>query len=130
MTDSSLDALAPPFSRSIARQADDFFVVSLAGEIDLYAAPDVADSFQRVSEQGGTRVVVDLSDAEFVDSTFIGLLIAELRRLRSVNGTLVLVFDDPRIMRPFAIAGLERVFQIERTLPGGIAVCGGAGSSA
>ena len=117
------DGVAPPFRRSIARHEPGLFVVSLSGELDLLVRDEVADAFARVAEEGGTRMVVDLSDAEFIDSTLIGLLIGELRRLRGVDGTLVLVIDDPRILRPFEVAGLERVFHVERSLAAGIAFC-------
>jgi anti-sigma B factor antagonist len=104
---------------------DDRYVLSLAGELDLYTAPRVRQQLNEVVRGGGRFVVVDLQDATFVDSTMLGILLDALQELRTVQGELVVVSDDPRILRPFQVTGLDRVFRLERTL--GAAV-GGNGS--
>ena len=53
----------------------------------------------------------------------LGLVTRELRRLRGVEGTLVVVSDDPRILRPFEITGMDRLVPIRPTLAEAIAAC-------
>jgi anti-anti-sigma regulatory factor len=47
----------------------------------------------------------------------------ELRRLRARNGTLVVVSDEPRIMRPFELTGMDKLVPIRPTLAEGVAAC-------
>src|SRR5919198_3585163 len=48
---------------------DHAYVISLAGEVDLYTAPEFKQQLLEVIGQGGKEVVVDFSDTTFIDST-------------------------------------------------------------
>jgi anti-sigma B factor antagonist len=48
---------------------DDAYVISLAGEVDLYTAPEFKQQLLEVIGQGGKQVIVDFSDTTFIDST-------------------------------------------------------------
>jgi anti-anti-sigma factor len=56
------------------RYGDDVIVFSLAGELDLAAAPAAWLALEPALEDPGTKLVVDLADLEFVDSSGIALL--------------------------------------------------------
>jgi anti-sigma B factor antagonist len=118
------DVSALRFRRSIARESADCYVISLGGEIDLYVAPLVADAFETVAGHGAVCVVLDLGEAEFVDSTLLGLLTREVRRLRGVDGRLVIVCDDPRILRPFELTGMDKLVPVRPTLSEALAAFG------
>jgi anti-sigma B factor antagonist len=65
--------------------------VSLAGEVDLTVTPRVELALHDVMGKGNTRLVVDLTDATFIDSTLLGLLIETFRRLQRRRGRLVVL---------------------------------------
>ena len=92
--------------------SDDAYVISLAGEVDLYSAPEFKQQLLGVIGRGGKEVVVDLSDTAFIDSATLGVLVGGVKRLRSSDGRLALVCSDYNITRIFEIAGLDRVFTI------------------
>jgi anti-sigma B factor antagonist len=91
-------------------------VLNCTGEFDLQAAPDLRDMLCRLVELGTKHCVVDLTDATFVDSTTLGVLTGQVRRLRAIGGSLVLVCKSERILRTIEIAGLERAFTVHPTL--------------
>jgi anti-sigma B factor antagonist len=91
---------------------DDTYVISLAGEVDLYTAPEFKQQLLEVIGQGGKEVVVDFSDTTFIDSTTLGVLVGGVKRLRSNDGQLSLVCSDRNITKIFEITGLDRVFTI------------------
>jgi len=91
-------------------------IVSLGGEVDAHTAPRLDEELAGAIEAGARRVVVDLAGTSFVDSTVLGVLLRTQRRLDGLEGRLVLVSDDPRILRVFELTGLDRQFQIERSL--------------
>ena len=92
--------------------SDDAYVISLAGEVDLYTAPEFKERMVQVIEAGKKQVVVDLSKATFIDSTTLGVLVGGVKRLRPAGGSLAIVCSDQNICKIFEITGLDRVFPI------------------
>jgi anti-sigma B factor antagonist len=94
---------------------DGAYVISLAGEVDLYTAPEFKQQLLEVINQGARTVVVDFSDTTFIDSTTLGVLVGGVKRLRTNDGQLSLVCSDRNITKIFEITGLDRVFTIYPT---------------
>ena len=94
---------------------DSSYVISLAGEVDLYTAPEFKQQLLEVISQGARHVVVDFSDTTFIDSTTLGVLVGGVKRLRTNDGQLSLVCSDRNITKIFEITGLDRVFTIYPT---------------
>ena len=92
--------------------SDAAYVISLAGEVDLYTAPEFKQQLLEVIGQGGKEVVVDFTDTTFIDSTTLGVLVGGVKRLRSNDGQLSLVCSDRNITKIFEITGLNKVFPI------------------
>src|SRR3954447_11176738 len=95
--------------------ADDAYVISLTGEVDLYTAPEFKQQLLEVIGQGAREVIVDFSGTTFIDSTTLGVLVGGVKRLRSNDGQLSLVCSDRNITKIFEITGLDRVFTIYTT---------------
>src|SRR5213593_2629585 len=91
------------------------YVISLAGEVDLYTAPEFKQQLLEVITQGGRQVVVDFTNTTFIDSTTLGVLVGGIKRLRTNDGELSLVCNDRNITKIFEITGLDRVFTIYPT---------------
>jgi len=109
------------FKISSAHLADDAYILSIGGEIDLFTAPQLEEHLAELTAAGARRIVVDLASAAFIDSTVLGVLLKTLARLEAGGGDLVLVSNDRRILKVFEITGLARVFRIEPTLTDGVA---------
>jgi anti-sigma B factor antagonist len=87
-------------------------LISLAGEVDLYTAPEFKQQLLAVIGEGAKMVLVDLTDTTFIDSTTLGVLVGGVKRLRTNDGQLALICDDRNITKIFEITGLDRVFTI------------------
>ena len=94
---------------------DHTYVISLAGEVDLYTAPEFKQQLLEAIEEGARDVIVDLSRATFIDSTTLGVLVGGVKRLRPNEGQLSVVSEDRNIVKIFEITGLNRVFTIYAT---------------
>jgi anti-sigma B factor antagonist len=90
-------------------------VIQLGGEIALYTAPEFKERMVELIDGGKNRIVVDLSEATFIDSTTLGVLVGGVKRLRPSGGGLALVCTDQNITKIFEITGLDRVFPIHET---------------
>jgi anti-sigma B factor antagonist len=84
------------------------------GELDMCAAPAIRDALEEACDADVRRVVLDLRDATFVDSTTIGTLIGASRQLRDSGSRLHLRCTNRNILRTFEIVGLEREIPVWR----------------
>jgi anti-sigma B factor antagonist len=91
-------------------------VVAVAGEIDIFTAPEFKQRISAPIDAGRTRLIVDLSAATFIDSSSLGVLIGAHRRLKRRGGTMVVVCDNDAIVKTFRITGLDGVFRLVPTL--------------
>ena len=91
---------------------DGVHLVAVAGEIDLFTAPEFKQRMSKPIEDGVDRLVVDLSATTFIDSSSLGVLIGAHKRLQVHAGGLVIVCDDRAIVNTFKITGLDSVFEI------------------
>ena len=87
-------------------------VVAVKGEVDVYTAPRLREKLVELVSQGHLKIVVNLEDVDFLDSTGLGVLVGALKRLRSHGGELSLVCTQQRILKVFEITGLTKVFAI------------------
>jgi anti-sigma B factor antagonist len=86
--------------------------VAVSGEIDLFTAPELKTAIADAVDGGSTRIVVDLTETTFLDSTALGVLIGAVKRLRSTDGALSIVNTDATIAKTFEITGLDQIFTI------------------
>ena len=96
-------------------------VIAVRGDVDLYSAPELRQRLDAVIGGGKTRVLVDLSETSFIDSTTLGVIVGAIKRLRVHGGRLALACDDPSILRVFAITGLDQVIGVHPNRAAGLA---------
>ena len=89
----------------------DCAALRVAGEIDVYSAPQLREHVIKLIDNGTRHIVVDLRDVEFLDSTGLGALVGSLKRVREQDGSLALVATAGKILTVFRVTGLIRVFE-------------------
>jgi len=93
----------------------DACVVHLGGELDLYNAHQVREALVNVCADSPKRVVVDLGEVEFIDSTALGVLIEARTKLENRRGFL-LAAPGLATRRALEISGLDRHFEVHETV--------------
>jgi anti-sigma B factor antagonist len=93
----------------------DVRVIAVSGYVDFDAAPRLKQSIVGCIEAGGSRLVIDLAEAAFIDSTAIGVLVGALKRLNKSGGSLVVVCTVENVQNIFEIVGLEDVIPLHRS---------------
>ena len=61
---------------------------------------------------GANKIVVDLSICEYVDSTFLGAMVALLKRVNALNGDLRLVYNKDLPSLVFVLTRMDKVFKV------------------
>ena len=108
----------------------DVHVVAVGGELDMRAAPELRTAIDCALEAKIALLVVDLSDATFIDSTGIGTLVAALKRLKKARGSLELVCVEPNLLRVFELTGLDNLLSIHASRDEALGAFAGAGAGA
>src|SRR3978361_2500812 len=85
-------------------------VLAVRGEIDLFTAPELKQVLAESIEAGRIRIIVDLTETTFLDSTALGVLIGAVKRLRSRSGALAIVNKDQKLRKTFRNPGLDQTF--------------------
>jgi anti-anti-sigma factor len=105
----------------------DVAVIAMGGEIDYAASPELRERLFTHIKAGRRGLVLDLSDATFIDSTAIGVLVGALSRLReSGHGTLAIVCPDGNdsltVVWPKETSRIREILKISG-LDAGVSLC-------
>ena len=89
-------------------------VVRVEGELDLATCAPFEDAVGETDP--GQRLVIDLTQCTFLDSSAVRVLVTTIRASQESNGSVVLVASDPGILRVLEIAGVDRMASVHPSL--------------
>jgi anti-anti-sigma factor len=98
---------------------EDINGVSLFKVNIIRATMNEAEEFKFIlSEEigkGKKNLVIDLSDCEYIDSTFLGTLVVTLKKVTTQGGDLRLIGFKPAVRSMFELTRMYRVFETFET---------------
>ena len=115
MVDSASTRMTFDFSLREDRSQGGAHVVAVSGEVDIFTAPELKRVITAAIDSGARAIIVDLTETRFLDSTALGVLIGAVKRLRLVDGRMVIVNTEPSTAKTFEITGLDQIFTIVPT---------------
>jgi anti-sigma B factor antagonist len=96
----------------VVREAGEWTILAVSGEIDIATAPSLREKLHALLADGHYRLVVDLDDVGFLDSTALGVLVGVLKRARTDGGEVRIVCTQPRVRKVFEITRLDSAFDM------------------
>lgn len=99
-------------------------LLAIHGEADMGIASELKDRLGEVIAEDLSTVVVDLTEATFLDSTALGVLLGSMKRLRARGGRFRIVAPRSEIRRIFEMTLLDRVFELDLTRQEALAAVG------
>ncbi|HEV7404644.1 MAG TPA: STAS domain-containing protein [Chthoniobacteraceae bacterium] len=87
-------------------------VLALEGEIDLHESPQIKERMQPLLAAKLPRIVIDLGEVAYIDSSGLALFIETMQRVQAYGGTFALCSLRPSVKSIFEIARLDQVFRI------------------
>ena len=100
------------FDVDVLELSNHMSLIEVHGQADLHTASDLRSAITGAIDGGATQLVVDLSEATFIDSMTLGVLLGAVKRLRPGGGSVSVVCTDPHIRRIFEITLLDRIFTL------------------
>ncbi|MGA5120900.1 STAS domain-containing protein [Streptomyces pseudogriseolus] len=99
----------------VTTSTDGIRVLTLTGEIDHHTG----DQLRRALDGAGAtepRIVIDMRQVTFMDSTGINILIAAYRAVTKVGGWLRLAAPTDSVMRVLQLVGLDDIIECHPSL--------------
>ena len=86
------------------------------GDVDLSRAPSLREKISAVQRANPKRLVIDLSDVPYMDSSGVATLVEALQVARRTGGKLILCGLQEKVRSIFEIARLDLVFTMVASL--------------
>jgi anti-sigma B factor antagonist len=107
------------------RKAGDVVVARLIDRrFDAHGAADFKARVGEYLDRGERKLVLELGEVDFVDSSGLGAILSLVRRM-SGTGSLVLSDCRPGVLELLKLTRLDRVFQIVGTAEEAVKTLGG-----
>lgn len=87
-------------------------LVVVNGRVDSLNAGELGLSLSSAIEDGGTQIVLDLSQVAYMSSAGLRELVSAFKKVRRISGDLRLAQPSPRVQEVLEMAGLDTIFQI------------------
>lgn len=88
-------------------------LVKAKGRVDSYTAPQLAEAFNKVTDDGRYKIIFDMSELDFLSSAGLRVLINTQKTCKRYNrGELVLVNIPQNIYAALDLAGFIPLFKI------------------
>lgn len=89
----------------------DFVVLSLIGDLDMWTLPVAKEQIQKLVTEKKVKVVLDLERTNYIDSSGLGFFIGTLKKLRDVDGDLILINLNAYIYGIFQLIQLQHIIK-------------------
>lgn len=93
----------------------DGMLVTPRGDVDLSRSPHLRKALAAASQSKPRKLVVDLGQVNYMDSSGVATLVEALQIARRNGTTLILAALQPRVRSIMEIARLDTVFRIVET---------------
>lgn len=92
--------------------------IVLPPEIDHHSAERLRKEADRLLQMRNIRCILfDFSEAVFMDSSGIGMIIGRYKTMRFMGGTVMAVNVGERMRRILTMSGIERIIDIYEGMP-------------
>ncbi|MBN8219047.1 MAG: STAS domain-containing protein [Spirochaetes bacterium] len=94
------------------RVVDGIVILDIDGEIDLYNAPEIKGTIKQQMDGGHKKIIVNLENVSYIDSSGIGALISSLSNLKKIGGGLKIMHVYDSVRKVFELTKLTSFFEI------------------
>ncbi len=95
-----------------SRVIKNIVVIDLAGSLDVSSKNDLKESIKKLSRKGRIKIIFNLRDLAFIDSSGLGVLVASFSSIRRMRGVMKIVNVNNLIQDLFDLTRLSSIFEI------------------
>jgi anti-sigma B factor antagonist len=87
--------------------------IKLTGDLDADSASETRGRLEEIIGKDRVKLVIDLCDVDFVDSSGLSVLVTTLKHARGAGGDVVLANLKPQLKSLIQLTRLHRIFEIQ-----------------
>jgi anti-sigma B factor antagonist len=87
-------------------------IITIAGSIDAFTAPRIAEHISSHISKGTVQLVADLKDVDYTSSAGLRVLLGAVKETRSRNGDLRLANVQPEVNKVLNLSGFSSIMRI------------------
>lgn len=100
---------------------NDIVICRVNGDLDINSSPEIRKTFNELTANQEKKIVINLKDVSYIDSSGLATLVELLKRVKSYGANLKLSNLADKVKGLFEITKLEKIFQIYDTAEQAIA---------
>ena len=97
----------------------DCMVITIRGDLDIVTSPQL-DECLSAAESTHTRIILDLSDVDFLDTSALAVIVGHWKKAEAAGGTLALAGARYRYTKTLWITGLADKLTMYETVDEGV----------
>ncbi|MDP7422659.1 MAG: STAS domain-containing protein [bacterium] len=87
-------------------------LLMITGDLDMYTLPKAKNTINHITETGRNRILIDLKNMDYIDSSGLGFFIGTLKKLKEKGGDLKLMNLNSYIQGIFKLINLNYIIEI------------------
>lgn len=98
------------------RKSEAIYIIDVQGEMDLYNSYKLKELFMKMLEKKIEKIIINLGDVEYIDSSGIGALIYITSTIKKMNLRLAIVNVHGSVKKVIELTKLSGFFPIHSGL--------------
>lgn len=86
--------------------------VKIRGEVDIYTVDEFRAAIEDLIARGGDKILLDLTEMDYIDSTGIGVLIELRKKSMEKNQGTVLYGARKNVVKLLDLTGISQIFEM------------------
>ena len=91
---------------------DGIVFLEVKGRLDTFSSTELEKKLSKLIQDKKYKILIDLSQLDFISSSGLRVLLAAGKQLKSVNGKIVLCALQNHVKEVFDVAGFTLLFSI------------------
>jgi anti-sigma B factor antagonist len=109
-----------PVIKMNVERIDDVTIVSPEARLDSLDGPKLKDVIKGLAQKPGLKVVIDMGNTLFLDSSGCGGLVSSLKSLLDNDGQMSIARPTPKCQQILRLTRLHRLFDIHDSIESAI----------
>ena len=94
------------------------YIIQVRGELDLASCPELEEEIELAERTDAVRIVIDVDELDFIDSTGLGVLLVAKRRADRDGNRLRFTRGSGQVADLFRLTALDKTLPFLRELDG------------
>ncbi|MBM4175780.1 MAG: STAS domain-containing protein [Ignavibacteria bacterium] len=94
-------------------KAQDIYIIGVKlSRTSIYMANEFKDFLNQAIDKKEKKILVDFSECDFIDSTFLGVLVIILKKVVAIGGSIRLVINNQNVKSSLEMTRMNKVFKV------------------